>query len=75
MQVLLFKNNEPILKVERGTTLDVLKLLYEADPRHSGKVIGLRPLTDERFPCVLTLNHSVLIHSKYEIIAHGKSLQ
>jgi len=52
--------------------LSVIKLLYQADPRNKGTVIGLRPETDEPLPCVLTLDHSPLEEAKYELITHGK---
>ena len=71
-QVLLFKNGEPILRVERGTTLSVIKLLYQADPRNKGTVIALRPDTDDPLPCVLTQDQSPLEEAKYEIITYGK---
>lgn len=72
LQVLLFKNGQPILRVERGTTLSVIKLLYQADPRNKGTVIALRPDTDDPLPCVLTLDQSPLEEAKYEIITHGE---
>ncbi|KAJ7353921.1 hypothetical protein OS493_031368 [Desmophyllum pertusum] len=72
-EVLLFKNGQPILRVERGTTLSVIKLLYQADPRNKGTVIALRPDTDDPLPCVLTLDQSPLEGSKYEIITHEPS--
>ena len=71
LQVLLFKNGQPILRVERGTTLSVIKLLYQADPRNKGTVIALRPETQDPLPCVLTLDQSPLEEAKYEIITHG----
>jgi len=73
LQVLLFKNGQPILRVERGTTLSVIKLLYQADPRNKGTVIALRPDTDDPLPCVLTLDQSPLEEAKYEIITHEPS--
>ena len=72
LQVLLFKDGQPILRVERGTTLSVIKLLYQADPRNKGTVIALRPDTDDPLPCVLTLDQSPLEEAKYEIITHGE---
>ena len=72
LQVLLFKNGQPILRVERGTTLSVIKLLYQADPRNKGTVIALRPDTDDPLPCVLTQDQSPLEEAKYEIITYGK---
>ncbi|XP_078361845.1 uncharacterized protein LOC144646175 isoform X2 [Oculina patagonica] len=69
-EVLLFKNGQPVLRVERGTTLSVIKLLYQADPRNKGTVIALRPDTNDPLPCVLTQDQSPLEEAKYEIITH-----
>ena len=71
--MLLFKNGHPVLKVQQGTTLSVIKLLYQADPRNKGTVIALKPETDDPLPCLLTLDQSVLEEAKYEIITHGNT--
>lgn len=74
-EVLLFKNGQPVLRVQQGTTLSVIKLLYQADPRNKGTVIALRPETDDPLPCLLTLDQSALEEAKYEIITHEPSLE
>jgi len=73
LQVLLYKEGKPVLKVERGTPLSVIKMLYNADPKNKGTVIAaLRPRTDEPLPCLVTLEKSTLTQEKYDIIAFGE---
>ncbi|XP_032238294.2 myoneurin isoform X2 [Nematostella vectensis] len=68
--VLLYKDGDPVLKVERGTPLTVIKMLYNADPKNKGTVIAaLKPHTDDPLPCLVTLDKSTLTQEKYDIIA------
>jgi len=72
-QVLLYYEGKAVLKVERGTPLSVIKMLYNADPKNKGMVIAaLRPRTEESLPCLVTLDKSTLSQEKYDIIAFGE---
>ena len=72
-QVLLYNEGKAVLKVEKGTPLSVIKMLYNADPKNKGTVIAaLRPRTEESLPCLVTLDKSTLTQEKYDIIAFGK---
>ena len=73
--MLLIKDGHPVLKVERGTSFSLVKLLYEADPNNSGCVIGLRPRTDDPLPCFVTLDETVLLHAKYDVIVHAYGMR
>ncbi|XP_028517593.1 B-cell lymphoma 6 protein homolog isoform X2 [Exaiptasia diaphana] len=69
-EVLLYNDGKAVLKVERGTPLSVIKMLYNADPKNKGTVIAaLRPRTEESLPCLVTLDKSTLTQEKYDIIA------
>ncbi|XP_031571581.1 zinc finger protein 571-like isoform X2 [Actinia tenebrosa] len=69
-EVLIYQEGKPVFKVERGTPLTVIKMLYNADPKNKGTVIAaLRPRTDESLPCLVTLEKSTLTQDKYDIIA------
>ena len=62
----------PVIRVEKGTTLGVLKLLYEAE-NGPQKILGVRPQkTTELMPCIITLDESKLTESLYDLLVLGK---
>ena len=61
------------MKVESGTTLKVIKLLYEAEHDKKGQILGVRPKQfAEGIPCIVTLDESKLNESSYDILVSGK---
>ncbi|XP_065054375.1 zinc finger protein 892-like [Rhopilema esculentum] len=70
--VTVCKQGSPIIRVEKGTTLGVLKLLYEAE-NGPQKILGVRPQkTSESMPCIITLDESKLTESLYDILVFDK---
>lgn len=62
-----------MLKVETGTTLKVLKLLYEAEFEKKAQILGVRPKQYvEGMPCIVTLDDSKLNELSYDILVSGR---
>lgn len=55
-----------------GSTLEVIKLLYEAEHANDGNILGVRPKNTCEIPCILTRNETKLEHGEYDIIVKGK---
>ena len=72
-QVIIYESGNPVLKVETGTTLKVLKLLYESqNDKKKRQILGVRPKSlQEGIPCIVTLNESKLNELSYEILVSG----
>ena len=77
--VSIFLLGKPILKVEAGTTLKVVKLLYEAEFSGKCQILGVRPKTyidnvTDTMPCIVTLDESRLNELSYDIlVTDGRS--
>merc|ERR1712168_689777 len=60
-EVIIYESGNPVLKVETGTTLKVIKLLYQAEHDKKGQILGVRPKQlSEGIPCIVTLDESKL---------------
>ena len=72
-QVTVHRQGRPVIRVEKGTTLGVLKLLYEAESGiHGSKVLGIRPKSHEMIPCIVTLDESKLTEPVYDLLILGE---
>ena len=61
-----------MLRVEKGTTLGVLKLLHEAE-NGPHKILGVRPQkSSDVMPCIITLDESKLTEPIYDILVLGE---
>ena len=70
-QVTVYKQGSPVIRVEKGTTLGVLKLLYETEGG-SQQILGVRPQKNgDSIPCIITLDESKLTDPYYDILIHG----
>jgi len=59
--------------VESGTTLKVLKLLYDSENEKQRQILGVRPkLMADGIPCIVTLDDSKLNEISYDILVSGK---
>ncbi|XP_066917719.1 uncharacterized protein [Clytia hemisphaerica] len=71
-QVVIYENGTPILKVESGTTLEVVKLLYGTERSSQDNIIGVRPRQKgASIPCIITLKDSRLEENSYDVITKG----
>ena len=72
IQVVIYENGKPILKVESGTTLEVVKLLYGTERSAQDNIIGVRPRQNGgAIPCIITLKDSRLEENAYDVITKG----
>lgn len=72
LQITLFRDNQPILKAERGVTLGLLKLIYSTDDTYSGILLGVKPrLSGQELPCLVTFDITSLTHPEYDLIVQG----
>lgn len=72
---MFYDSGSPILKVEPGTTLKVLKLLYGAEREKPRQILGVRPRNlTEGIPCIVTLDDSKLCEISYDILISGKDV-
>lgn len=72
LQITLFRDNQPILKAERGVTLGLLKLIYSTDDTYSGILLGVKPrLSSQELPCLVTFDSTSLTHAEYDLIVQG----
>lgn len=72
MQITLYKDNQPILKAERGVTLGLLKLIYSTDDTYSGILLGVKPrLSIQELPRLVTFNSTSLTNAEYDLIVQG----
>lgn len=72
MQTTLYRDNRPLLKVECGITLGLLKLIYSSDASYDGTLLGVKPrLSTESVPCVVTFDSTQLTYSEYDLIVQG----
>ena len=70
---MIYESGSPLFKVEAGTTLEVMKLLYEAEfQTTSENVIGVRPRNSHDLPCIVTLQDTKLDQLSYDLIVKGK---
>lgn len=68
-EVIIYESGNPVLKVETGTTLKVIKLLYEAEYDRKSQILGVRPKQfSEGIPCIVTLDESKLNELTYDIL-------
>eukprot|EP00794_Sanderia_malayensis_P014012 gene14012-15470_t len=71
--VTVYKHGVPVIRVEKGTTLGVLKLLYESETG-AQQILGVRPqMTNDVIPCIITLDESKLIEPHYDIMINDKA--
>ena len=71
-QVVIYENGKPILKVESGTTLEVVKLLYGTERSSQDNIIGVRSRQmGAAIPCIITLKDSRLEENAYDVITKG----
>ena len=70
---MIYESGEPVLKVECGTTLEVMKLLYETEQKKKGDILGVRPRNSSQIPCIITLHESKLEESAYDVIIKGET--
>ena len=68
---MIYENGHPVLRVECGTTLEVMKLLYESEHKKKGDILGVRPRNSSEIPCIITLHESKLEESAYDVIIKG----
>ncbi|XP_065663265.1 zinc finger protein 484 isoform X1 [Hydra vulgaris] len=72
-QVMIYESGSVVMKVEVGTTLEVLKLLYESEQSQPcDKIIGVRPRKSNGIPCIITLQESKLEENSYDVIFRDK---
>ena len=72
MQITLYKDNQPILKAERGVTLGLLKLIYSTDDTYSGILLGVKPrLSNQELPRLVTFDSTSLTNAEYDLIVQG----
>lgn len=73
-QVVIYESGKALLKVETGTTVEVMKLLYEAENKNfdSANIIGVRPRNSSDIPCIVTLDESKLDDVAYDLIVKDK---
>lgn len=72
MQITLYKDNQPILKAERGVTLGLLKLIYSTDDTYSGILLGVKPrLSIQELPRLVTFDSTSLTNAEYDLIVQG----
>ena len=75
LQVVIYESGKPILKVESGTTLEVVKLLYGSEScTTEDNIIGVRPRSSASnggIPCIVTLKDSKLEENAYDVITKG----
>lgn len=75
IQVVIYESGKPILKVESGTTLEVVKLLYGSEScTTDDNIIGVRPRSSASnggIPCIVTLKDSKLEENAYDVITKG----
>ena len=72
LQVTLYRDNRPLLKVECGVTLGLLKLIYSSDGSYNGALLGVKPrLSNGSVPCVVTFDSTQLTHPAYDLIVQG----
>ena len=72
MQITLYRDNQPILKAERGVTLGLLKLIYSTDDAYSGILLGVKPrLPNQELPRLVTFDSTSLTHAEYDLIVQG----
>lgn len=71
---MIYESGKALLKVETGTTVEVMKLLYEAENKNfdSANIIGVRPRNSSDIPCIVTLDESKLDDVAYDLIVKGK---
>ncbi|XP_066935742.1 uncharacterized protein [Clytia hemisphaerica] len=69
-EVIIYDSGSPVLKVETGTTLKVLKLLYGAEHERKRQILGVRPknIGEGGIPCIVTLDDSKLFEISYDIL-------
>ena len=71
--MIIYESGNPVLKVESGTTLKVLKLLYGAEHERKQQILGVRPKNNtEGIPCIITLDESKLSDVSYDVLISGK---
>lgn len=76
-QVVIYESGKPVLKVESGTTLEVLKLLYHSENEACAvdNIIGVRPRYAKNespgIPCIVTLKDTKLEENAYDVITKG----
>lgn len=71
--MIIYESGNPVLKVETGTTLKVIKLLYEAEYDRKSQILGVRPKQfSEGIPCIVTLDESKLNELSYDILVSGR---
>ena len=72
MQITFYKDNQPILKAERGVTLGLLKLIYSTDDTYSGILLGVKPrLSNQELPRLVTFDSTSLTNAEYDLIVQG----
>ena len=71
---MLYYSDIPVLIVEQGTTLGLVKLLHESIGGRA-QIIGLRQRRNAyALPCYITHDGTVLTEGEYDIILRGKLL-
>ena len=70
---MIYESGSVVLKVEVGTTLEVMKLLYESEQSQPcDQIIGVRPRKSNGIPCIVTLQDSKLEENSYDVILRGE---